>query len=112
MRTLQDLPGTVIRRKVRGNLLVSNGEIPHKPVRVEANGRNPMPQSPRLTLFQGGRKVIEPPPEFTAGSIEREIWSRPRSPFRPSTSAPRISSSWANTAGPPPWRSAHPKNWR
>jgi phage terminase small subunit len=27
-----------------------------------------------LTVFPGGRRVLEPPVEFTAGSLERQIW--------------------------------------
>jgi phage terminase small subunit len=33
-----------------------------------------MPNAPRLTVFPGRRRPLEPPADFTAGSIERAIW--------------------------------------
>jgi hypothetical protein len=58
MRTSHDLPGTAIRRK------------------LSARKESPMPHSrDSLVLLPGGRsRTLEPPPEFTAGSIERQIF--------------------------------------
>ena len=68
MRTLQDLPGTSIRRKVRLGNCLEIFEAINRDFRVKEPR---MPHSRNsLAVFPGGRRVLEPPPGEGLGEIE------------------------------------------